>query len=100
MPAPGGSGPRRVPAPGGSGPRWVPAPGGEGLVPGGCLLQGGLVSGGCLLKGVLKPPPVTATAAGSTHPTGMHSCSNSIQFVTCHLKSVYKLHFPPPKNVF
>ena len=58
--------------------RGVPAPGGSG--PGGCLLGGGLVPGGCLLRGGLVlgvpggvPPPM-ATAAGSTHPTGMHSC--------------------------
>ena len=42
--------------------------GGEGcLVPGG-LLRGG---GGGLPGG---DPPRTATAAGGTHPTGMHSC--------------------------
>ena len=35
-------------------------------------------SGGCLLLGVCSrgggDPPGTATAAGGTHPTGMHSC--------------------------
>ena len=36
---------------------------GSGGVPG----QGGGVLGG-------DPPPHTATAVGSTHPTGMHSC--------------------------
>ena len=41
----------------------MPAPGG-GLLQGGCLLQGG----------ALWRPPGTATAAGLTHPTGMHSC--------------------------
>ena len=43
--------------------------------------------GGCLVRGVSGPgggvwsggvpggdPPGTATAAGGTHPTGMHSC--------------------------
>ena len=41
--------------------RGVPAPRGEGMpAPG----------------GVWRPPPVTATAAGGTHPTGMHSCSS------------------------
>ena len=45
------------------------------LFTGGCLLQGG-----CLLPGVSAlgvpggDPPWTATAAGDTHPTGMHSC--------------------------
>ena len=41
---------------------------------GGC--SGGCLLGGCPLRGVLggDPPPETATAAGGTHPTGMHSC--------------------------
>ena len=43
---------------GGSGPGGVPAP---GLVPG--------PGRGCLVE-----TPPTATAAGGTHPTGMHSC--------------------------
>ena len=34
--------------------------------------------GACLPRGVPAPggwrPPVMATAAGGTHPTGMHSC--------------------------
>ena len=49
------------------------------LLTGGCLVPGG--SGprgerGCLLpEGVPGgDPPGTATAAGGTHPTGMHSC--------------------------
>ena len=33
-------------------------------------LAGGMPARG----GVWRPPPVTATAAGGTHPTGMHSC--------------------------
>ena len=40
-----------------------------GLLPGGLLggsPPGGLLPGGCLVE--------TATAAGGTHPTGMHSC--------------------------
>ena len=35
--------------------------------PGGCLVLGGMPGG---------DHPGTATAAGGTHPTGMHSCSN------------------------
>ena len=31
------------------------------------------------------PPPMTATAAGSTHPTGMHSCSECV-FLPCEGK--------------
>ena len=46
--------------------------------PGGCLFQGGLFPGGCHLRGDACSggwrPPVTATAAGGTHPSGMHSC--------------------------
>ena len=60
------------------------------LFTGGCLVPGG----GCLLRGLPGPgglccpvpgacsagggveTPVMATAAGGTHPTGMHSCSN------------------------
>ena len=48
--------------------------------PGGDQLPGGLVLGGCLVEtplvcswgALVETPP--ATAAGSTHPTGMHSC--------------------------
>ena len=56
-----------VPGGGGlSGPRGC-------LLPGrGCLLPEGLVWSG---RGVPGGDPLgTATAAGSTHPTGMHSC--------------------------
>ena len=44
----------------------MPAPGG---VP-------GLGDGGTWSRGAAwwRPPPGTATAAGGTHPTGMHSC--------------------------
>ena len=54
-----------------------------GLLPGECLLRGvptpggsaprGYLPGGSAPRGVWRPP-VMATAAGSTHPTGMHSC--------------------------
>ena len=37
---------------------------------GGASSQVGASSGGCLVE----TPPGTATAAGGTHPTGMHSC--------------------------
>ena len=54
----------------------------EGLLQGGCLFQGvpalggGLLLGGCLLREgcLVETPPPMATAAGGTHPTGMHSC--------------------------
>ena len=40
-------------------------------VQGGCFLRGGCLLGG---GGGGGDPPGTATAAGVTHPTGMHSC--------------------------
>ena len=43
--------------------------GGGCLVPGGVPGPGGSGPGGCLVE-----TPQTATAAGGTHPTGMHSC--------------------------
>ena len=41
-----------------------------------CLAWGAVCSGGvCLVPGgACGDPPGTATAAGGTHPTGMHSC--------------------------
>ena len=45
------------------GPRGVPGPGG-----------GGAWSCGVYFWGVWSPSPGMATAAGSMHPTGMHSC--------------------------
>ena len=64
----------------------VEGPGLGGLLPGGCLLGGvprvpapeepawgGAYSGGACLGGCGNPP-MTATTAGSMHPTGMHSC--------------------------
>ena len=51
------------------------------LVPGRVSGLGGVCSGGGLLRGGLLrggvpggDPSGTATAAGGTHPTGMHSC--------------------------
>ena len=47
---------------------------------GGCMVRGGLHGpggGGCMVpRGVclVETPLRTATAAGGTHPTGMHSC--------------------------
>ena len=46
--------------------RGVPAPGG--------LLQGVPAVGGACSGGCLVETPQTATAAGGTHSTGMHSC--------------------------
>ena len=67
MPAPGGevSALEGVPVPGGACPRGVPALGG-------CLHWGWVsaLGGACW-----RPPCPMATAAGGTHPTGMHSCS-------------------------
>ena len=49
----------------------------QGFCPqgGGCLVPGGLVQGGAWSLRGWKPAPEMATAAGGTHPTGMHSCS-------------------------
>ena len=49
-------------------------PGLGGLVPGGVWSQGGTWSRGAGPGGVWWRPPQTPTAAGGTHPTGMHSC--------------------------
>ena len=61
---------------GGVGPGGGPGPGGRGA-----WSQGGLVWGGSGPGAVPAPrgvpggdPPPMATAAGGTHPTGMHSC--------------------------
>ena len=74
--APGGFAPG-----GGSAPRgFVPS---GGLLPGGLLPVGGLLPRGLLLEGLQAhtqagspglPTPITATAAGSMHPSGMRSC--------------------------
>ena len=52
---------------------------------GGFFLRRGFLLGGASSRGVLPPggawwrlPPETATAAGSTHPTGMHSCLGNV----------------------
>ena len=55
-----------------------------GLVPGGAWLRGGLVWGVSGPGGAWWRPggdPRTATAAGGTHPTGMHSCFNKISCI-------------------
>ena len=68
---------------------WGSAPGGGVPAPGGHVLPGeGVCSRGTSFLGFTagrvcwgsapRDPPVLATAAGSTHPTGMHSCLNSI----------------------
>ena len=48
----------------------------EGVGPGGVCSRGGVCSGG-----VPGGDPRTATAAGGTHPTGMHSCLICISFM-------------------
>ena len=39
--------------------------------------------GGCLVRGGCGDPPGTATAAGGTHPTGMHSCLRKVCVANC-----------------
>ena len=56
--------------------------GGSG--PGRCLLQGGVPGG---------DTPRMATAAGSMHPTGMHSCCNTFAVTTAAWVS-FSLHTP------
>ena len=62
--------------------------GGVCLVPGGPGPSG---DGGCLVPGagVWRPPPGTATTAGDTHPSGMHSCVQCILIlpVTFYIRS-------------
>ena len=62
------------------------------LVPGGCLIPGeGLVQGGSGPGGVPSDPPRTATDAGGTHPTGMHSCLFwSLHYLVWIAKRFYK----------
>ena len=47
---------------------------GRCLLLGGCLFRGGCSRGVCSEGVPGGDPPGTATAAGGTHPTGMHSC--------------------------
>ena len=62
----------------------VPVPGG---VPGrGGSAPGGGLGGVCSQGGAWWRPPGTATAAGGTHPTGMHSCF-MLLFTLMNLKS-------------
>ena len=74
--------------------------GGGGFLWGGASSQGGVLPpGGCFLPGWIacwRPPsPRTATAAGGTHPTGMHSCFNCI-FLSIikrsEMRAVFYLH--------
>ena len=69
-------------------------PGSGGSAPGGCLVPGGgLVpgpgEGGLLPGGAWWRPPGTATAAGGTHPTGMHSCFANLRFTSVIVISLF-----------
>ena len=67
----------------------VPGPGGSAPV--GCLVPGGSAPEGSALGGcLLETPPRTATAAGGTHPTGMHSCSYCCGKVSTSLIKYFK----------
>ena len=56
----------------------------------GAWSQGGACSGlGCLVE----TPPRMATAAGSMHPNGMHSCCNTFAVTTAAWVS-FSLHTP------
>ena len=78
---------------------------------GGCLLggrvttPGGVYSGGSAPRGV-SAPPGTATAAGGTHPTGMHSCcdcfllAKALIFLTLQDPLILNSSsFSPPPNL-
>ena len=52
----------------------------EGLFPGGMPGRGGVPGPDGWVVG---DPPVTATAAGGTHSTGIHSCSSMNFLVKC-----------------
>ena len=54
----------------------------------GCLLPGGVASSRGVPGG---DPPGTATAAGGTHPTGMHSCYHDVTPSHCHKNRIYPL---------
>ena len=68
----------------------------------GCVVPGGVPGPG---GAWWRTPPRTATAAGGTHPTGMHSCYINfevlamladltlfllVQILFCHISSFYK----------
>ena len=67
--------------------------------PGGVCSRGGLLRGeGGLLTG--RPggdPPGTATAAGGTHPTGMHSC---FYYVANDSQGLFTLSDSEPESDF
>ena len=48
------------------------------MVLGSAWSRGGMVPSGCMVWGCLVETPPTATAVGGTHPTGMHSCFQSV----------------------
>ena len=41
--------------------------------------------------GCVETPPGTATAAGSTHPTGMHSCYSLFAILTTHFSPLQRI---------
>ena len=63
----------------------------KGYYKGKVLFSQASVNGGvCCGGGLVETPPGTATAAGGTHPTGMHSCLQyiCIRLRQCGLRSV------------
>ena len=72
-----------------------------------CLVLGGLLRGGAwswgvsALGGAWWRPPGTATAAGGTHPTGMHSCfiglSENLKTILYRRSLLRQILVPPPK---
>ena len=68
---------------------------------GGAWSQGGVPGRGGFVPGpggvLLETPPKTATAAGGTHPTGMHSCPClclfSVRLCIIHLNGLLSIIF-------
>ena len=72
------------------------------LVRGGCLLSGGVPGTGGVSApgGVPSGDPPTATAAGGTHPTGIHSCLHFVHNQLNHKQErIQKLGAGKPRNM-
>ena len=70
----------------------MPARGGALVLGDACSRGSGLggvpAPGGLVLGGTWRRPPETATAAGGTHPTEMHSCIPiNLQLMLINMKS-------------
>ena len=64
--------------------------------PGGAWSRGSAWSEGCLVE-TPTPPPGTASAAGGTHPIGMHSC---LKIISLWSIQIVRTVFKPVKLIF